>query len=122
MDGLSAGAGAIAILQAIGAIPSIIDTLRALIHIGDEIKAFTNELTTLQALEENLKSRVDLFSGTDPYLRVPKPKMMQLARTTLAELVHELHELVTRYNIKKLRRIRFVYDRKKIAQMAECKR
>lgn len=122
MDGLSAGAGAIAILQAIGAIPSIIDTLRTLIHIGDEIKALTNELTTLQALQDHLKSQVDQLSGTDPRLRVPEPKMMQSARTTLAELLHELHELVARYKNKKRRRIRFVWDRNKIAQMGESAR
>ncbi|KAJ6035272.1 uncharacterized protein N7446_010028 [Penicillium canescens] len=119
MDGLSAGASVIAILQAIGAIPSIIDTLRALIHIGDEIKALTNELTTLQALQDHLKSQVDLLSGTDPRLRVSEPKMLQSARTTLAELVHELQKLVARYNNKKRRRIRFVWDRNKIAQMTE---
>jgi molybdopterin converting factor small subunit len=119
MDGLSAGAGAIAILQAIGAIPTIIDTLRTLIHNGDEIKALTNELTTLQALQDHLKSQVDLLSGTDPRLRVPEPKMMQLARATLAELIDELHRLVTKYNNKKRRRMLFVWDRNKIAQMGE---
>ncbi|KAK3378748.1 hypothetical protein B0T24DRAFT_663087 [Lasiosphaeria ovina] len=117
MDGLSAGAGAIAILQASGAIPSIIDTLRTLIHIGDEIKALNNELTTLLALQDHLKSQVDLLSGTDRRLRIPEPKMMQSARTTLSELVHELQELVARYKKKKRRRIRFVWDRNKIAQM-----
>jgi hypothetical protein len=76
MDGLSAVASVIAILQAIGAIPGIIDTLRTLIHIGDEIKALTNELTTLQALQDHVKSQVDLLSGTDPRLRVLEPKMM----------------------------------------------
>jgi hypothetical protein len=117
MDGLSAAASVIAILQAIGAIPGIIDALRTLIHTGDEIKALTNELTTLQALQDHVKSQVDLLSGTDPRLRVPEPKMTQSARTTLAELVHELHKLVARYKNKKRRRIRLVWDQNRIAQM-----
>jgi hypothetical protein len=117
MDGLSAAGSIVAILQAIAAIPAIIDTLRTLVHTGDEIKALTNDLTTLQALQDLLKSQVDLLSATDSRLRVPEPKMMQSARTTLAEMVRELEELVAKYKSKKGRRIRFVWDRNKIARI-----
>jgi len=117
MDPLSAGASVIAILQAVGSIPKIIDTLRTLIHIGDEIKALSNELSTLLALQDRLENQINLLSTTDPRLRVPEPKSMQSARTTIADLVLELEELVKRYEHRKRRRIQFVWNRKKIAQM-----
>ncbi|KAI1319259.1 hypothetical protein F5Y16DRAFT_418075 [Xylariaceae sp. FL0255] len=118
MDGLSAAASVIAVLQAVGAIPGIIETFRTLIHISDEIKALANELTTLQALQDHLKSQVDLLSSSDPRLQVLEPKMLQLARTTLAQLINDLQALEARFRNTKRRRFRFVWDRSKIAQMA----
>ncbi|KAK3935506.1 hypothetical protein QBC46DRAFT_453439 [Diplogelasinospora grovesii] len=93
MDVISVAASVIAIGQAIGAIPKIVDAIRTFAHVNDELAALLNE-----ALRLSIQNSVDVLSPANsvPALAVPEPPLLASARHDFQILIGDLQNLTRR--------------------------
>ncbi|KAI0437087.1 hypothetical protein F4803DRAFT_175579 [Xylaria telfairii] len=96
MEVIGAIGSFIAIGQAIGAAPKIINALRSFTNASKELAALIDELEHLYVFYEYLRENVDLFSGehNPSILRVQEPPYLKLVRKDVESLIVELQELV----------------------------
>ncbi|KAK3320600.1 hypothetical protein B0T19DRAFT_430009 [Cercophora scortea] len=97
MDVVSAVASVIAIGQALGALPKIVDTLRSLAEVKGELAGLLNELSTLQGLHSQIQQVMDEFRSAHRSMPAAVPEgAMSLLKNANAEielLVRDLEKL-----------------------------
>ncbi|KAI1176610.1 hypothetical protein F4777DRAFT_546156 [Nemania sp. FL0916] len=126
MEVISVIASFVAIGQAIGTVPKIINTLRVFTNASDEIEALINELEGLYGFYQLMKENIDLFSGEhNPFpLRVDEPPNLKLVRKDMEILVAELQGmadwcLTNNGNNLKVSKLRWWRKRNHVARLRE---